>query len=371
MSSKHYVGFDLTGFEDNGKLLPISRLTFQLDDENIITSGDDNGLEIVANCPYATQEMADALLDQLKGFQYNGYTANAVNIDPAAELGDGVTVQGVYSVISTISDKGNGYPNITAPGGAEMEEEFPSQGGPMTREINKKLAETRSTISKTAEEIRLEVEKEVEGLSSAISVNADKISWVVSSGTSASDFTLTDRAIKLVSDTIDLTGFVTFNSLATPGQTVIDGGNIKTNSISADKINVSNLTVNRLQSDDGEVRLNAFSAQIELHEGAYDRAFLYTADAGGGGVLVVYSGNVNNMRLGPNAKATQIASEGIEIGRNSSGAFTGSLNTGSVYASGNIQCGGIGLYNTDVSKCRWAKITLSGGDTHWILTRDD
>lgn len=35
---------------------------------------------------------------------------------------------------------------------------------------------------------------------------------------------------------IDLTGYVTFNSLSTPGQTIIDGANISTGTISADRL---------------------------------------------------------------------------------------------------------------------------------------
>jgi hypothetical protein len=39
-----------------------------------------------------------------------------------------------------------------------------------------------------------------------------------------------------VANSIDLTGYVTFSSLSTPGQTTIDGGNIKANTITADSI---------------------------------------------------------------------------------------------------------------------------------------
>lgn len=38
---------------------------------------------------------------------------------------------------------------------------------------------------------------------------------------------------------IDLTGYVTFNSLSTPGQTIIDGANISTGYIAADRLNLT------------------------------------------------------------------------------------------------------------------------------------
>ena len=53
--SKFYAGLDITGFSDNGKYKPVSRVTLLLDDENALTAGDDTGFEIVADCPYATR----------------------------------------------------------------------------------------------------------------------------------------------------------------------------------------------------------------------------------------------------------------------------------------------------------------------------
>lgn len=178
MYDKHYVGLDLTGFQDNGIQRPVSRVTLKLDDNNVLTAGDDTGLEIISDCPHATQEMVNALLAQLKGTQYQMFNADDARIDPAAELGDGITVGGVYSVISRIADDGSGFPGVTAPGEAELEDEYPA-GGPMTQEFNRKIAHTNSRITKTAEQIRLEVENEVKGLNAAITIELNKITTEV------------------------------------------------------------------------------------------------------------------------------------------------------------------------------------------------
>lgn len=178
MYDKHYVGLDLTGFQDNGIQRPVSRVTLKLDDNNVLTAGDDTGLEIISDCPHATQEMVNALLAQLKGTQYQMFNADDARIDPAAELGDGITAGGVYSVISRISDDGSGFPGVTAPGEAELEDEYPA-GGPMTQEFNRKIAHTNSRITKTAEQIRLEVENEVKGLNAAITIELNKITQEV------------------------------------------------------------------------------------------------------------------------------------------------------------------------------------------------
>lgn len=178
MFDKFFVGLDLTSVEDNGLQRPISRVTFLLDDENSVTAGDDTGLELLADCPHATQEMANAILAQVKGYKYQMFSADDAALDPAAELGDGVTAGGIYSVISRMNEDGSGFPSITAPGEAELEDEYPA-GGPTTQKFDRKIAETRSRITKTAEEIRLEVANDLRGLSSSITVKLESITQLV------------------------------------------------------------------------------------------------------------------------------------------------------------------------------------------------
>lgn len=146
----------MTDFQKSKEYSPVSRVTLKLDDNNVITSGDDTGFEVIGTCPYATQHMVDEILERLRGYVYTPFTATAAGLDPAAELGDGIQVGGIYSVISQVDDDGNGYPNVSAPGQGKIEEAFPDDG-PLTTAINRKIAETNSLITKTAEEITLEV----------------------------------------------------------------------------------------------------------------------------------------------------------------------------------------------------------------------
>ena len=181
MSDKYYVGGDITSFSDNGKYKPISRVTLLVDDENSLTAGDDTGMGIVASCPHATQAMVNALLQTMKGYQYQAYEAGAANIDPAAELGDGVTVGGIYSPLSKLSDDGRGYAGIASPGEAEMEDEYPSDGY-ITQEFNRKIAETRSSITKTSEAIMLKVEG-IDGKYTEVKTTLDGLTVTDASGT--------------------------------------------------------------------------------------------------------------------------------------------------------------------------------------------
>lgn len=206
MSEKYFVGNDITSFSDNGKYKPISRVTLLVDDENSLTAGDDTGMEIVASCPHATQSMVNSLLQTMKGYQYQAYEAGAANIDPAAELGDGVTVGGVYSPLSKIIDNGRGYADISSPGEMEMEDEYPSEGY-IAQEFNRKIAETRSAITKTAEEINLEIQ----GVDGRVS------------------------SLQLTLDGVTITG--------PDGVTRINGGMIQANSVTATQIDATNLKV--------------------------------------------------------------------------------------------------------------------------------
>ena len=206
MSEKYFVGNDITSFSDNGKYKPISRVTLLVDDENSLTAGDDTGMEIVASCPHATQSMVNSLLQTMKGYQYQAYEAGAANIDPAAELGDGVTVGGVYSPLSKIIDNGRGYADISSPGEMEMEDEYPSEGY-IAQEFNRKIAETRSAITKTSEEINLEIQ----GVDGRVS------------------------SLQLTLDGVTITG--------SDGVTRINGGMIQANSVTATQIDATNLKV--------------------------------------------------------------------------------------------------------------------------------
>lgn len=181
MSDKYYVGGDITSFSDNGKYKPISRVTLLVDDENSLTAGDDTGMEVIASCPHATQPMVNALLQTMKGYQYQAYEAGAANIDPAAELGDGMTVGGIYSPLSKLSDDGRGYAGISSPGEAEMEDEYPAEGY-ITQEFNRKIAETRTTITKTSEEIMLKVEG-IDGKYTEVKTTLDGLTVTDASGT--------------------------------------------------------------------------------------------------------------------------------------------------------------------------------------------
>nr|DAO44543.1 MAG TPA: hypothetical protein [Caudoviricetes sp.] len=94
-----------------------------------------------------------------------------------------------------------------------------------------------STVKQTASSLTSRISN-AEGDISTVEQTAKKINWVIASGSSSSNFTLTSRMANLVAEQIELTGYVTFNDLKQSGSTTINGNNIKTGDIDASLLKI-------------------------------------------------------------------------------------------------------------------------------------
>ncbi len=176
MSDKIYLGARAGELVTGIDPLPVSRVNLAVDSEHIYTAGDDTGRALELSCPWGSQAMADEILATAKAHRYTPYTAKEALLDPAAELGDAVTVGGIYSTIINRDIDYNAAcaPTISAPGVDEIEEEYPYETQAKRNE-RRQLAKTRSLIKKTSTEILLQVENQVSGLNSFIKVELGKI----------------------------------------------------------------------------------------------------------------------------------------------------------------------------------------------------
>ena len=265
MSDKVFLGTRMAQLDTSPSLAPVSKVILAVDSENAYIAGDDTGRTIEVTCPYGTQEMANNILSALSSYTYTPAMAQDAILDPAAEIGDGLTMGGVYTVLaqSTLTFDGLMTSDAGAPGQAEQESEYKYQS-PVIADINWQLAETRSLISKTSEEILLKVENELEGLSSSFSVQlqqiqsqvtglngqvssitqkVDNITLSVSNGSTSSSISMSVGGVTVSSQTIQMNGLVTFTGLAN-GTTTIDGACIKTGTIEASRIDTDSLYVN-------------------------------------------------------------------------------------------------------------------------------
>lgn len=118
-----------------------------------------------------------------------------------------------------------------------------------------------SSINQTAESIKLEVKDVKTGLESSITQLAGEIELKVEKDGIISAINQTAETIKIQASKIELTGYVTLTDLKTSGSTVINGSNITTGSISADRISGGLLTSinNDLRFNLDEGRLGIYS----------------------------------------------------------------------------------------------------------------
>ena len=259
-----------------------SRVTLAVDGDNVYTAGDDTGRTVEKRLPWATQAMAESVLRRLQGVTYLPFSGEDALLDPAAEIGDGITAGGIYSVLARADMTFDGLysADIAAPGGDEVEDEYPYKSRAQ-RQSERELARIRSSITKTAERITLLVENEVDGLEGKLELTAssltseikntrdglnskieqtaksltsqitaangqissikqfvDNITLSVSNGSTSSTITLKSGSATIASQTIQMNGLVTFTGLAN-GTTTIDGACIRTGLISANRLDLT------------------------------------------------------------------------------------------------------------------------------------
>lgn len=129
-----------------------------IDEETSVFSGDTTGRVLTINNPWGTQEQADNILASIQGFQYQPYEANGALLTPAAELGDAVSVNGVYSGIYKMSRNHSALmdADISAPQDEEIDHEYPYESKE-NRDINRKFTQVQSEFSLQSNEIAAKV----------------------------------------------------------------------------------------------------------------------------------------------------------------------------------------------------------------------
>ena len=285
MSDKVFVGRNMAQLDTSPPLEAVSKVVLMVDADNAYVAGTDTGRTIEVTCPYGTQAMANNILTALQSYTYTPAQAQDALLDPAAEIGDGLTLGGVYTVLAQADTQWDALmaSDAGAPGQAEQESEYSYQS-PLVGELRYQISETRSLISKTSDEIRLEVENEINELSSSFSVQlqqiqsqvtgldgqvstitqkVDNITLSVDNGSTSSSISLSVGGVEVSSKTIQMNGLVTFAGLAN-GTTTIDGDCIKTGTIDAARLNLTGaITWTDLDSD-VEDRINdAYNTAID------------------------------------------------------------------------------------------------------------
>lgn len=136
------------------------------DAEPLFDSGDDTGRILKVVNPWVTsQAMADNILASVEGFEYQPFTAEGALLDPAAELGDGITVNGISSTIfkQDIEFSRLMKSDISAPHDEEVIHEYGGYVTPQERRYAREFAEIRAQLKIAADSISAEVVKKTGG----------------------------------------------------------------------------------------------------------------------------------------------------------------------------------------------------------------
>lgn len=333
MSDKVYLGQNASDLDYDEKAPKISRVNLAVDSDHIYTSGDDTGRTMEVSCPWGSQAMADSILAKVSGIEYQPYEAINALLDPATEIGDGITLGGVYSVLaqSYVSLDKQCAANISAPYTDEIDDEYPYKT-PEQRKTERQLAQARSLITKSAEEIKLEVQG-LDGKYTKLSQTVDGFTFEDESGTvyidggaikansvTADKIDATNLKVDAanitgtlyIGDLVDDVGLVTENNVTT-----ITNNAIKTANISADQITAGTLDANNI-SIDGLFAIYYGSRLCGKIGG------MYTVANGEGAVLTGPGNGAGYVRA--SASGAKVAYDTYEIGC-SSGAGCFSTNT--------------------------------------------
>ena len=163
-----------------------SKIIIDIDDETQIVVGDDSGETLEYTDPFGTRVQAESQLEKLRqyGYQYQPYKADDAFLDPAAEIGDGVSVNNIYGGIYKRSRTFTRLmrASIGAPHTEEINSEFKYES-PSERKIKRQLGEVKATLLVQNDRISAEIEERTElgeTLASQIQLQADSISAKVS-----------------------------------------------------------------------------------------------------------------------------------------------------------------------------------------------
>lgn len=277
--SRIFLGQRVADCTRQGVTVPISRVTLIADDNASYTAGTDAGAELSASCPWATQEMADRLLTEVAGKSIAGFSASGAQMDPAAELGDGVTVGGVYAPLGALDTTcgaadtaalacgvtgeveqeyitvgeierkilrmRQSITQLTVQAGeikgeiTDVEQELSSQvtqtAAQLTTQIDDAKTQMESRLTQTSDSLTSQISKAEQAVST-IAQKVDNISLSVENGEDRSRITLSVDGVEVSSKTIKFQGDVVFESDLQAGNTSIDGACIDTGEIDVERI---------------------------------------------------------------------------------------------------------------------------------------
>lgn len=193
MSNIAYLGRKMASFNSAPEFDGYTRVVIVVSEDLEYAAGVETGRTLSMECPWGTQEMANNLLASVRGFQYQPYTAHGAILDPAAELGDGLTANNVYGGIYSLTTRFGSLcrAEVSAPAEEELDHEYPyvpKQERKVTRRLYTLSTELKVQAGLISAEIA-ERKSDVESINTKLTLQSGQIAAKVSkTGGKASSF---------------------------------------------------------------------------------------------------------------------------------------------------------------------------------------
>ena len=267
MSDKIYVGNKVVNVDATPSPIQYSKVILNVSEDVSYTSGNDTYETLEITCPFGTQEIADSILSKIQSVQYQPYKAESAVFDPAVELGDGVTIAGLYSVIyrQKLTFDHLMESDIEAPHSSDIDHEIPFETA-KNREFSRRINGAYSEITQTATEIRSEVAGKIDGedAQSLIDQTLEGVTLSVSNASGTTTFVLKSGNVTLDTETVDLhvksvnvDGTITADAINLSTATItgqltatnIDATNLHVSGANIDNLTVTNAQIQSLDAD--------------------------------------------------------------------------------------------------------------------------
>lgn len=234
-----------------------SMVRVYVSDQTTYESGTDTGAVLDVDCPWATQDIADDMLERISGYAYVPFEAGSAKIHPAVELGDAISIGNVSGILYRIEDdfRVSGKADIAAPHDGEPTEEFPYLTA--ERKLARKISGVTASLSILETEILQKISSD-EAMS-MIDLELGTINLSLSDNQGTTSFVLKRGNVTLDTEVFDLH----VKSVNVEGTIVADAINLNTASITgsltASHIDTTDLHVSGANIDN----LNVTNAQIQ------------------------------------------------------------------------------------------------------------
>ena len=388
MSSSVNILRNMVSFDKAEQFDGFSKVLIIVSDEVEYSAGTDTGRTLTLNCPWGTQEIANNILQSIKGFQYQPMTAENALVDPSVEIGDGVSANGVYSGVYSLETKFNSNlpTTVSAPADEELYEEhtyvpkserevtrkflefqsqFRIQDGKISAEVEERKSDTktiRATLEVQAGQITAKVNKN-DGSSSTFGWALETASWRIFSGS--------NTVLKADKNGLEVKGVIR----ATSGE--IGGFKITSNSLTYNNQSWGGTNTNGIYIGPSGIQLGKnFRVDAAGNLTAASGTFTGSVNAGniryggnygtfnGGGIS---SGSISGNRMVANTISTSYTSSGINRSLGyadfANGAFNGYNWVGNLFTGKLKVSGAMELYGYSIGMRSKTVATPSGGST--------